>query len=255
MKTLFARDHARVLDAVTGPRSLLAFDFDGTLAPLFLRPGDARMTAPTARRFRRLCEHASCVVVSGRARADVASRLRGARVVEVIGNHGIEPGGDLAGLQRVNARAVASLQPRLGHLVGVELEDKHFSHSWHFRRAPAPAAARRRILRAVASLGHAVRVVPGKAVVNVVPDAAPDKGTALRALAHALGSAQVLFVGDDVTDEDVFRRGDIPGLVGVRVGRRRSSAAAFALRSQAEIDVLLDALLARVVTARRARRS
>lgn len=252
MKTLLTRTNAAVLDRLTGADALLAFDFDGTLAPLVARPADARMTPVTARLFRRLCDEARCVVVSGRARDDVAGRLGRARVAEVLGNHGIEPGGDLRRLQRENARLVAQLVPRLGHLDGVELEDKLFSHSWHHRRAPA--SARRVILRAVRSLGPAARVVTGKCVVNVVPSGAPDKGSALRSLARRMRARHVLFVGDDVTDEDVFRRDDVPGLVGVRVGRRRDSRAEFVLRDRDEVDDLLRALLARL-TARRGPRS
>ena len=51
-------------------------------------------------------------------------------------------------------------------------------------------------------------------------------------------------MGDDETDEDVFAL-DRPGrLLGIRVGRKRSSSATYYVRTQADVDRLLRALLA-----------
>ena len=50
-----------------------------------------------------------------------------------------------------------------------------------------------------------MRVIPGKLVINVVPDAAPSKGDALVALRDRTEADIAMYVGDDVTDEDVFR--------------------------------------------------
>ena len=53
-----------------------------------------------------------------------------------------------------------------------------------------------------------------------------------------------MYVGDDVTDEDVFRL-DQPGrLFTVRIGRSKTSAARYYLRQQQEIDTLLEHLVA-----------
>jgi hypothetical protein len=51
-------------------------------------------------------------------------------------------------------------------------------------------------------------------------------------------------VGDDDTDEDVFRL-DQPGrLLTIRVGAKRASHAAYCIRDQRQIDVLIGALCA-----------
>lgn len=87
-------------------------------------------------------------------------------------------------------------------------------------------------------------MVPGKLVVNVVPERAPNKGDALLELRKAEQADTALYVGDDVTDEDVFEL-DQPGrLLSVRVGESRSSAAAYFLRNQNEMDRLLAKLIA-----------
>jgi trehalose 6-phosphate phosphatase len=73
---------------------------------------------------------------------------------------------------------------------------------------------------------------------------APDKGDALLRLI-ALEQADVaLYVGDDITDEDVFRL-DKPGtLLTARVGEAQFSAARYFLRDQLEIDHLMAHLIA-----------
>ena len=111
----------------------------------------------------------------------------------------------------------------------------------HYRGSPRKTAARRAILAAAGAL-PGTRLLRGKQVVDVLPVAAQGKGRALQRAAELLGCTRVLYVGDDRTDEDVFAL-DWPGLVAVRVGRRRGSRARYFLRRQPEIDRLLTTLL------------
>jgi trehalose 6-phosphate phosphatase len=94
----------------------------------------------------------------------------------------------------------------------------------------------------VASLGD-VRVIGGKQVVNVLPKGAPHKGLALERELERLRCDTAIYVGDDETDEDVFAL-DRPGrLLMIRVGAKRSSSAAYYIRSQEAIEELLEALV------------
>ena len=96
----------------------------------------------------------------------------------------------------------------------------------------------------MAALPEPMRTIPGKLVLNVVPAAAPSKGDALIALRDQADADVAMYIGDDVTDEDVFRL-DQPGrLFTVRVGRSKSSAARYYLRRHDEIDALLEHLAA-----------
>ena len=54
----------------------------------------------------------------------------------------------------------------------------------------------------------------------------------------------VIYVGDDETDEDVFQLNRPGQLLSIRVGRKRGSTAPYYLRNQAEIDRLLETLVA-----------
>ena len=51
-----------------------------------------------------------------------------------------------------------------------------------------------------------------------------------------------MFVGDDVTDEDAFARTGHCRVVGIRVGRAATSRAQYYVRSQDEMDLLLELL-------------
>lgn len=242
MKRLLARGNVDTLADLAASRVLLAFDFDGTLAPIVADRDRAKMRAHTAGLLRRVCTLYPCAVISGRSGADVTQRLQGAKARYVVGNHGLETGSNLSELRREVGRARRLLEVALARCPGVDLEDKRYSLAVHYRRSPDKRAARASIHRAVAALPVRLRTVLGKLVVNLVPERAPNKGDALVQLCAAEGVTRALFVGDDVTDEDVFEL-DQPGrLVGVRIGASKRSAAEYFLRDQREVDVLLATL-------------
>lgn len=132
---------------------------------------------------------------------------------------------------------------RLHEVPGVEIEDKRYSLSLHYRRSRAKRAARAAIARAGAQIPGPFRLVSGKQVVNVIPDGAPHKGTALEAIRARVGVDTAIFVGDDTTDEDVFELGQPGRLLSIRIGRKRDSAASYYLENQRGIDELLRALI------------
>jgi trehalose 6-phosphate phosphatase len=241
MKYLLSRANIRLLDELAARRTLLAFDFDGTLAPIVSARTRAGMRPRTQRLFGQLCELYPCAVISGRSWKDVRRRAPDARVKYFVGNHGLEPGRNLERFARVTRRMTPLLARALTPERGVEIEDKRYSLAVHYRKAQHKKRARAAIEAAVRALPEPMRIIGGKLVVNVVPAGAPHKGDALLQLRKKARAELTLFVGDDVTDEDAFAM-DLPGLVGVRVGRTQRSAAAYYLREQREIDRLLLAL-------------
>lgn len=231
----------RTLATIPRDDVLFAFDFDGTLAPLVASRDAAQMRRTTKKLFANLAARAPCAVISGRARDDVAQRLEGLPLRAIVGNHGAEPSPGMEALAAAIAEARAVIAPKLEHFEGVELEDKRYTLSIHYRRAEDPDRACAAILTAVEP-APGVRVVPGKRVVSLVPEGAPTKGDALHALQRALGLTHALFVGDDDTDEDIFRLDD-PTLLSIRVRKTPTTHARWYLRTQRELDILL-ALLA-----------
>jgi trehalose 6-phosphate phosphatase len=243
MSSILSPEGAAALDALARDRSLLAFDFDGTLAPLV----DDRTAAALSPATRELLRVAALlyptVVVSGRARADLAPRLDGVPLLAAVASHGAEPGfGPVDRSRRAEVGAWAdALRAHLAHVRGVELEDKGLSLAIHFRRAADPESAGALARRAAEALPGA-RVFGGHLVVNAVPDDAPTKGDAVVELLARTGCRTALYVGDDTTDEEAFRA---PGVVvSVRIGARAGTAAAWSLAAQHEVDALLAALVA-----------
>lgn len=244
MKYILARDGLELLAQLARTRVLLAFDFDGTLAPIVANRDRANMRARTRRLLTQLCERYPCAVISGRSRADVGARVRDTGVKYVVGNHGLEPGRELARFERAVAAIQPKLEQKLAAVRGIDIEDKRYSLAVHYRNASRKGVARAAIEAAVRKLRPAMRIVGGKLLVNVVPEGAPHKGDALRELRVRVGAVSALYVGDDITDEDAFAHDQRGALVGIRVGRVRASAAPFYLRDQREIDLLLAKLRA-----------
>lgn len=235
---------AGALAALARRGALLAFDFDGTLAPLVSDPAAAALPEATRARLARLAARRPCAVLSGRALPDLHGRLVGLPLVALVGNHGLEAedGAGGHGVTGLVGAWRAALDERLAGEPGVVLEDKRLSLAVHYRAAPDPARAARAIRRAAADLRGA-RVYGGHAVVNVVPADGPHKGDALRALLEGRQPREALYVGDDETDEDAFGLVDELPLLGVRVGPAASTRARHVLPGQAAVDALLDVLL------------
>jgi len=72
----------RALGRFTRSRPLLAFDYDGTLAPIVSDPARAAVRAGTRELLTRLAARYVCVVVSGRPRRDLVRRLAGVGLAE-----------------------------------------------------------------------------------------------------------------------------------------------------------------------------
>jgi trehalose 6-phosphate phosphatase len=247
MNHILAKENLALLEQLAWSRVLLGFDFDGTLAPIVAERDAASMRPKTRELLARVCTLFPCAVISGRSQDDVSARLAGIGVKYIVGNHGLEPGANLVAFEQDIARVRPILAAALAGSSGVDLEDKRYSLALHYRRARGKPEARAAIARAIATLPVPMRSIAGKQVVNVVPAGAPNKGDALLRLRAQEGADTALYLGDDVTDEDVFTL-DQPGrLLAIRVGLSQTSGAAFYLRDQREVD----ALLSRVVACRR----
>jgi trehalose 6-phosphate phosphatase len=243
MKNILSREAAPLLEEVARDQMLLVFDFDGILAPIVEAPVLADMPPSTRALLRIVAGMYPCAVVSGRSRADLLPRVGGVPLAGVVGNHGAEAEYGLAvnrSLGRVVTGWIPALDARLRGVQGIEVEDKGLSIAIHYRRARSRAEARRAIHRAAEALAGA-RVFDGRAVVNVVPARADDKGAAVSKLLARFGRARALYVGDDTTDEDALRGQAIA--VSIQVRRTRFSAAGYYLPSQKSIDELLRALV------------
>jgi trehalose 6-phosphate phosphatase len=234
--------HQGALEALAPGRTLLAFDYDGVLAPVRREdPAGLPIGRATARLLSRVVARWPVAVVSGRSWDD-ARRLARGIPHHVVGNHGFEDGRRRPVPAAVRARVRRwhrTLDERLAGLPGWWIEDKVSTLSVHFGLRRRWRAVGREVERVARRLEGA-RLVPGKQVLNIVPRSFPHKGDAVLALLDRLGLEAALFVGDDVTDEDAFAVGP-PRVVGVRVGPGPTRAP-WRLRERDEVDLLLGVL-------------
>jgi trehalose 6-phosphate phosphatase len=228
-------------------RPLLAFDFDGTLAPIVDRPQDACVPVAVAAHLSALSQHLPVAVVTGRAVADVRTRL-GFAPQHVVGNHGAEDdhGGDSVALAGSldPLRALVAAQAAEFERLGIEVEDKGLSIALHYRRSHVPLQAHTLLRDLTARLPPTLQVFAGKMVVNAMAAQAPDKADAVQRLQARCGAAAAFYAGDDVNDEPVFAAAP-PHWVTVRVGREDpTSRARFFVEGIHEMAPLLERLLA-----------
>lgn len=242
MHHILAQRHRRTLGSFACSNVLLAFDYDGTLAPIVSDPARASMRRTTRRLLKALAKRYPCVVISGRSRQDVVRRLAGVPLFAIVGNHGVEPWAEPNRYSDIVSDWTETLAARLASEPGVVLEDKGYSVTVHYRGAANRLRARAAIDRAVRGL-RGVRRIDGIATVNLVPRGAPNKGVALEHLRGLLACDVAVYVGDDETDEDAFGSARRDRLLAVRVGARRGSKAQYRLDSQEEIDTFLQLLL------------
>lgn len=229
----------RALAAAAAARPLLvATDFDGVLAPFEIDPMAVRPTAGVMTDLQALSElpGVAVAIVSGRDLATLAALTgRADDRITLIASHGaqssrraVQDAMEAAAVTPDGDERLQRLRDELGRLAdehpGARVEVKSAGVVLHTRGLPEPVAAA--ALQAAAELGAArpdVRVLRGKAVVELSISPA-DKGTALVALARHVGAQARLYVGDDVTDEDVFLALTDPGDVTVKVGPGETAA-------------------------------
>ena len=238
------------------PSAALFLDFDGTLAPIVEHP-DAAAIDPAARRaVERLAARLPVAVVSGRDREDVAARV-GLPALTYAGSHGFDVAGPpCSGLRFLIgeetaprlAAAAAEVAVALAAVDGAEVEPKRSTVAVHYRRAAPGRWGEVEAAVDRAAAAHGLAKAAGKRVWELRPALAWGKGRAvLRLLAETgldAAGAVPLYVGDDVTDEDVFRALAGRG-VGIRVASRPvETAAGYSLADPREVATFLERLAA-----------
>jgi trehalose 6-phosphate phosphatase len=190
-------------------------DVDGTLIELAETPQAVRVPPSLKHTLSRVRDRlgGALALVSGRPLADLDRLFEPLRVA-LIGGHGAEnrltPDGpvDRSRVTPMDAELRRRLENIAAGTEGVLAEDKGYSLALHYRLAPQRERwVHDEIVRACAAVPHArVEILPGKSMFEVKPPAF-NKGIAVRELMRRppFRGRRPMFVGDDVTDEFVFK--------------------------------------------------
>ena len=243
-------------DVTRHPRILIASDFDGTLSPIVERPEEASLADSMREVLEGLVSlepRVTLMLVSGRSLADLRTRTGIGNAI-LAGNHGLEI------LQEsepwVHPQVVAARQElddllhemdtRLIGIPGIELEDKGLSITVHYRRMnPQFTSLLEETLDSI-PLPSGVRRHGGKMVHEFRPAVNWHKGLAVREVAARLGIPHeaVVFLGDDLTDEDAFRELG-PEATTLHVGdATKPSLARYNASAPDDVETFLRSLLA-----------
>jgi trehalose 6-phosphate phosphatase len=215
-------------------RTLAAFDYDGTLAPIVDDPSGAVPHPDAIAALGTLAPRVGQVaIVTGRP-VEVAVSLGALRAAPgldhlvVVGHYGLERWDAVDDRvtrpdQADGVSQVRSSLPGLLRSAGVpdaEIEDKGLSVAVHVRRLADPVAAFDAVRGPLEELARrtGLDAEPGRFVVELRPPGM-DKGQALATLIEETRAGSVMFVGDDLGDLAAFdavdhaRRAGVPGLL------------------------------------------
>jgi len=206
------------------PLLLVATDFDGTLAPIVSDPAVAEADREAIVALRTLSEmpQTHVAVISGRALGDLSSRIKELDEAHLIGSHGSEfEAGFVTALPMDAESRLAVLREFTAVIAsqheGCWVEMKPASLAFHYRLA-REEVGRAAVEQIEEAHRHwtGVHLRHGKKVVEL-GIIETNKGDALRRIRQRLGATAVLFLGDDLTDEDAF--GTLTGPdIGVKIG-------------------------------------
>ena len=230
-----------ITERPAGTRLVLLSDYDGTLAEFDPDPTIPRPAADTAELLCKIAsrDDLSFGIVSGRRISDLRTRTQLTPRVYLAGLHGLEIEVRSERWQHPDLdparKHVRALYQRLSDLPtrvpGLLIEDKDASMAVHVRGV-APELRTQALADADACAGEwlksgKLRRLTGSFVVEFLPNIAAHKGDATRWIVKDVEAtckqrAWVVFIGDDVTDEDAFRA--VKNGMSVLVGSRETHA-------------------------------
>jgi len=261
-----------LLDHFDAVKELLALhpfglftDVDGTISEIAPSPAEARVSPVCRGSLTALAKHLDLVAaVSGRSAAE-AREMVGIDEMVYIGNHGYERwvGGNtelIPGVEDyiIGIKAVIDEFNKRISIEGVVIENKGPTASIHYRRCRDHEAALKAIMAAVEELAEDsnLKIGLGKLVVELRPLLGVSKGTAVVSLIEERSLRGAIYLGDDLTDVDVFvsfHREGLPfkglavGIVGEETAPQVVREADCTLNGVTDVERFLRQIVAEVI--------
>ena len=212
----------------------LFLDFDGTLVDIVAHPDLTRVSPPLIKLLEDIYHHldGALAIISGRSLDDL-DRLLTPLKLPAAGVHGIEHRDATGHIEsRCRVAIPANVYRQLETLAasdpGLILEDKGYSLGMHYRLAPGLETTVRSTFEDIsAMLGPEFSIQDGKMVLELRPSGI-NKGSAIEKFMSdaPFSGRHVIFIGDDITDEDGFSAANRLGGYSIKVGAADSGSAA-----------------------------
>ncbi len=243
-----------IKDKLKRNKIFLFLDYDGTLTPIVESPDKAFISDTIRSLIVRLKRHIPIAIISGRSLADLKEKV-GIDDIILAGNHGAEiwDGKKTVIDQQslVNRKLIKEfinkLENTLSHIDGLFIEDKGVTASIHFRKMKTKNLPEFFDFFSKISVQYenSFKITSGKKVFEIRPIDAWNKGDAVEWILINKGKRKLpVYIGDDATDEDAFRK--IRGK-GINVCIGGSPEAEYYLKTQGEIKNFLQCLLKRLL--------
>jgi trehalose-phosphatase len=253
-----------VEDLIAKRKNLNIFlNFDGTLAPIAETPDQAVAPSETIGVLKKIQEYPNVfvAVLSGRSLEDLRKTLK-VDGLRYVGNHGLE----ISGVKRTEivpnaahvVRSIKKITDDLNKVLitvpGAWVENKGLTASVHYRAVPLTHVGELNRLVGEISMRYIdrkiVRLTRGKKVIEIRPNIDWNKGHAVKWLLKNIAKkrATSVYVGDDVTDEDVFKVLETGITVKVSDDARTKTHAHYFVNNPTEVRFFLQWLLEKVGT-------
>lgn len=233
-------------------RIFLFLDYDGTLTKIVSEPDKAELSPEVREVLKKVSQRPNIflAIISGRSLDDIISKVR-LKSILYAANHGLEiyDGKKKFTLKKIPSEFFLNLssfkiklRKYLSKTEGVIIEDKGSILAIHYRKVPQEKLRKfsktfKKLLLAYKDKFNFAR---GKKVYEIRPPLNFSKKEAVFYLEKVLAKGKndiTIYIGDDLTDEDVFRALHPPD-ISIRIGKSKSSSAKYYLTRKELRDLL-----------------
>lgn len=245
----------QIAKRINSAKSIQLFlDYDGTLTPIRRTPSSAIISEETKNLIKKLAAlpNIRIYIVTGRSLKDIR-KLIPIKKIFFITNHGFHI--LLNGKQWIHPKAqlVSNKLNKLSYLLkrsiksfeGSLVENKQYTLSIHYRQVPLKETPNliRTALKTISEYDSKLVVTKGKKVIEVRPPVKWGKGNAVSKILEVNGKQNLaICIGDDETDEDVFKKVGTKAVT-IRVGSNKNTHAKYYVKNVNEVLNLLRFIL------------
>lgn len=237
---------------------LLFLDFDGTVSPIVKNPDEARIDSEVETILKTFIRSKKIriIIISGRMLSELKKKIR-VKGIDYVGNHGLEwelnGNYDRYPMDKNDFESLDSAKKLLSSIKlefpDVYLQDKILSLSVHYRNLKnvGENEFKKKFYETLSKprKNNAIHFREGKKVIDIYSKTGWNKGMAAKKIKKLLGDPLAISMGDDTTDEDMFKK--LNDGITVRVGKDSNSSAEFYVKNISEVTRFLNLVATNII--------